>query len=64
MSTALIVIGLLVVAAAVVYFATRKKPTAASQSVLPQDGDTGWNDALTPGQRAHTDLPEKDKPQA
>ena len=64
MSTALIVIGLLVVAAAVIYFATRKKPAPTSQPVLPQDGDTGWNDPLTPGQPARTDLPEKDKPQA
>jgi hypothetical protein len=62
MSTALIVLGLLIVAAAVVYFATRKKPEAPLQRVLPQDGDTGWNDPLTPGQPARTDLPGRDEP--
>ncbi|MFJ6024713.1 hypothetical protein ACIQC9_08970 [Brevundimonas sp. NPDC092305] len=60
MSTALIVLGLLIVAAVVVYFATRKKTAAPAERVLPQDGDTGWNDPVTPGQPARTDLPNKD----
>ena len=63
MSTALIVIGLLAIAGIVVFMATRKKDVATPKS-LPQDGDTGWNDPLTPGQPARTDLPPKDTPQA
>ena len=62
MSTALIDIGLLVVAAVVIYFATRRKPDTTA--ALPNDPDTAWNDPLTPGQPARTDLPNKDKPSA
>ena len=63
MTTALIVIGLLAIALVVVFMATRKKDAASPKS-LPQDGDTGWNDPLTPGQPARTDLPPRDKPGA
>lgn len=49
-------------AGVVIFMATRKKPPAAKPDVLPQDGDTGWNDPLTPGQPARTDLPPRDEP--
>ena len=62
MSTILIVVVLLVIAGVVIFMATRNKPPTDKPDVLPHDSDTGWNDPLTPGQPARTDLPPKDEP--
>ena len=62
MSTILIIVLLLVVAGVVAFMATRKRSPTARPDVLPQDPDTGWNDPLTPGQPARTDLPPREEP--
>jgi len=47
MTTALIVLALLVLGAGVVVWATRRK--APTPPVGPRESDTAWNDPVTPG---------------
>lgn len=50
LTTALIVIGLLALGAAIVIWATRRKPDQPTAG--PQETDTAWNDPVTPGPAA------------
>ncbi|WP_332658039.1 hypothetical protein [Brevundimonas sp.] len=50
MTSALIILVLLAVAVGVVFWVVRRQP--AAPRVGPQDGDTAWNDPVTPGEPA------------
>lgn len=50
MNSALIILVLLALAVGVVVWVVRRKPDAPR--VGPQDGDTAWNDPVTPGEPA------------
>ena len=47
MTPTLIVLALVALGIGVVVWAVRKKPE--TQSPLPREGDTAWNDPVTPG---------------
>ncbi|WP_332639917.1 hypothetical protein [Brevundimonas sp.] len=46
MTPALIILALLAIGVAIVVWATRRKSN--TPNVGPQDGDTAWNDPVTP----------------
>ncbi|KQY93683.1 MULTISPECIES: hypothetical protein [unclassified Brevundimonas] len=50
MTPTLIVLALVALGVAIVVWATRRKPD--SPRVGPQEGDTAWNDPVTPGEPA------------
>lgn len=50
MTPALIILALLAIGVAIVVWATRRK--SDTPNVGPQDGDTAWNDPVTPGEPA------------
>ncbi|KQY84578.1 hypothetical protein [Brevundimonas sp. Root1423] len=50
MSSALIILLLLAIAAGVVVVIVRRQPAAPPAG--PQEGDTAWNDPVTPGEPA------------
>lgn len=50
MTPALIILALLALGVAIVVWATRRKSSAPK--VGPQEGDTAWNDPVTPGEPA------------
>ncbi len=51
MTPALIILALLAIGVAIVVWATRRKSN--TPNVGPQDGDTAWNDPVTPDEPAH-----------
>jgi len=48
LTPALIILALLVLGAGIVVWATRRKPE--SPPTGPREGDTAWNDPITPGE--------------
>lgn len=64
MTPTLIVLVLLVIAVGVVVVAVRRKPEAPRPA--SREGDTAWNDPVTPGQpaKAPEDLRPEDRPRA
>ncbi|MGZ9114490.1 MAG: hypothetical protein ACXW3K_07695 [Brevundimonas sp.] len=51
MTPTLIVLALVALGVVIVIWATRKK--SHTPRVGPQDGDTAWNDPVTPGEPSH-----------
>ena len=51
MTTALIIVGLLILAGAIIYLATRRKDPRPYGQHLEQD--TAWNDPVTPADKPH-----------
>lgn len=61
MTPTLIVLALVALGVAIVVWATRRKPGAPR--VGPQEGDTAWNDPVTPGDAPPArDLPRDPQP--
>lgn len=48
MTPALIILAIMAIGVAIVVWATRRKSN--TPNVGPQDGDTAWNDPVTPGE--------------
>jgi hypothetical protein len=62
MTPTLIVLVLLIIGVGIVVWATRRKP--GSTSTGPREGDTAWNDPVTPGEPARPQPPRPDAPVA
>lgn len=61
MTPTLIVIALLVVGVGIVVWVTRRNGPAPTRR---QEGDTAWNDPVTPGEPARPQPPRPDEPAA
>jgi len=58
MTSALIVLVLLVIAGGVIFLAVRRKPSDARPA--SPEADTAWNDPVTPGEPARPQPPRTD----
>ena len=60
MNATLIVLALVVLGVAIVVWLTRRKPDATRTG--PREGDTAWNDPVTPGEPARSDAAAETPP--